>query len=177
MSGSFLKGLVCAEWYLQTYDNRQGSHSMSSTSSTIKNLRYALEDGLSIVTRIWEYKARNWVTCIYVADIDGDGDVEIIIGSREGRIYCLSKTGKLRWKREIGTRAWIGTVVVSGLAGPGKEASVRIIIGTRDGKVYVLDSEGRMVTRDGSKLLFDEERKPLDQRQAQQAYWFSIDYV
>src|SRR6266487_2544855 len=98
------KELVCAEWYLQTYDNRQGSQSMSSTSSPIKNLREALADGLGIVSRIWEFKARNWVTCMYVADIDGDGDAEIIIGSREGRIYCLSKTGKMRWRRDIGSR-------------------------------------------------------------------------
>src|SRR6266566_1467582 len=150
---------------------------MDASTITKKNLHHALEDGLSIVSRIWEYKARNWVTCIYVADIDGDGDVEIIIGSREGRIYCLSKTGKLRWKREIGTRAWIVTIAVSGLAGPREEASVRIIMGTRDGKVYVLDSEGRMVTTDGRILLFDEEGKPLDRQQAQRAYWFSIDYV
>src|SRR5438477_524132 len=83
------------------------------------------------------------------------GDLEIIIGSRDGRIYCLSKTGKLRWKREIGTRAWIVTIVVSGLAAPGNETSVRIIVGTRDGKVYVLDSEGRMISREGQALLFN----------------------
>lgn len=146
-------------------------------ASTIEKLQHALEDGLAIVSRIWEYKARNWITCIYAADIDGDGDVEIIVGSRDGRIYCFTKTGKLRWKREIGTRTWIVTMVVSGLAFPGKEASVRIIIGTRDGKVYVLDSEGKMITRAGKPLLFDEEGKPLDPKQALQAYWFSIEYV
>src|SRR5436309_15952894 len=138
-------------------------------ASTIKNLRHALEDGLNIVSRIWEYKAKNWVACISAADIDGDGDVEIIVGSRDGRVYCLSKTGKLRWKCEIGTRAWIVTIVVSGLAGPGKEAPVRIIMGTRDGKVYILDNEGRMVTRDGKKLHFDQEGKHLVQQPALEA--------
>ncbi len=146
-------------------------------ASTIKNLRHALEDGLNIVSRIWEYKVKNWVTCICAADIDGDGDVEIIVGSRDGRVYCLSKTGKLRWKREIGTRAWIVTIIVSGLAGPGKEASLRIIMGTRDGKVYVLDREGKMITREGKALAFDEEGKLLDPQQALEAYWVSIDYV
>src|SRR6266702_3717875 len=127
-------------------------------ASTIKNLRHALEDGLNIVSRIWEYKVKNWVTCICAADIDGDGDVEIIVGSRDGRIYCLSKTGKLRWKREIGTRAWIVTIAVSGLAGPREEASVRIIMGTRDGKeevlfgsvdgtLYVLDLQAQLLTQ------------------------------
>ncbi len=150
---------------------------MAATILTVKKLRQALADGLSIVSRIWEFKARNWVTCIYVADIDGDGDAETIIGSREGRIYCLSKTGKLRWKLDIGSREWIVTITVGGLAGPRKETSVHIIMGTRDGKVYVLDGEGRMVTRDGGILLFDEEGKPIDPQQALDACWFSIGYV
>lgn len=154
-----------------------------NAGNIIKNMRLALEDGLSIVTRIWDFKARNWVTCICAADIDGDGDVEIIIGSRDSRIYCLSKKGKLRWKREIGartetgTRSWIVTSIVSGTAVPGKEDAVRIIMGTRDGKVYMLDGEGRLVTRDGGKLLFDAEGRPLDPQQAQEAYWFSINYA
>src|SRR5207302_10685906 len=83
-----------------------------------KNLQNALNDGLGIVSRIWEYKARNWITSLCTADIDGDGDIEIIASSRDGRVYCLSKTGKLRWRREIGTRAWIGAVAVSGRAIP-----------------------------------------------------------
>lgn len=150
---------------------------MAASVFTEKNLRHALADGLSIVSRIWEFKARNWVTCIYVADIDGDGDVEIVIGSREGRIYCLTKTGKLRWRRDIGSREWIVTITVGGFAGQRKEAAVHIIMGTRDGKVYVLDGEGRMLTRDGKELLFDEEGKPIDPQQALDACWFSTGYV
>src|SRR5258708_21756494 len=138
----------------------------------VMKLQNALNDGLGIVSRIWEYKARNWITAICIADIDGDGDVEIIASSRDGRVYCLSKTGKLRWRHEIGTRAWIGTIAVSGLATAGKEASVHIIVGTRDGKVYVLDKDGSMLTRDGKALPFNEDGKALDPEQALQAYWF-----
>jgi outer membrane protein assembly factor BamB len=150
---------------------------MKKLRQTLVSLRRELEDGLGIVTRIWDYKARNWVTCITTADIDGDGDVEIVAGSREGRIYCLSRTGKLRWRRDIGTRAWIVTIGLSGTAVGGKENAVRIIVGTRDGKVYVLDGEGRLATRDGRKLSFDGEGKPLDLQQAKEAYWFSIDHA
>lgn len=145
--------------------------------SILALLLLALKDGLAIFSRIWDYKAKNWVMSISVADIDGDGDVEIITGSRDGRIHCLSKTGKLRWQREIGTRAWVGTIAISGTAGPGKEPAVRIIVGTRDGKVYVLDSEGNLLTKDGRKLLFNEDGQPLDRTLAQDAYWFNIGHV
>ncbi len=150
---------------------------MPSNTKKSVPLHLALEDGLSIFSRIWDYKAKNWVMSISVADIDGDGDVEIIIGSRDGRIHCLSKTGRLRWQREIGTRAWVGTIAISGIAGPGKEAAMRIIVGTRDGKVFVLDSEGRLLTRDGKKLLFNEDGQPVDLQQALEAYWFSINHA
>lgn len=146
-------------------------------ANTIESLKLALNDGLTMVSRIWDYKAKNWVMSIALADVDGDGDVEIILGSRDGRIHCLSsKTGKLRWLREIGARAWVGTIAISGRAGPGEEA-VRIIVGTRDGKVYVLDSEGCLLTKDGTKLFFNEDGQPLDRQLAQDAYWLNINHV
>ncbi|HJT55270.1 MAG TPA: PQQ-binding-like beta-propeller repeat protein, partial [Ktedonobacteraceae bacterium] len=144
---------------------------------TDRALKLALQDGLTIFSRIWDYKAKNWVMSISVADIDGDGDVEILVGSRDGRIRCFSKTGKLLWQREIGTRAWVGTIAISGTAGPGKEATVRILAGTRDGKVYVLGSDGNLLTKDGTKLLFNEDGQPLDRQLAQDAYWFNINHV
>jgi outer membrane protein assembly factor BamB len=162
---------------------QQGEQRKKDMANTRDPLKLALKDGLSIFSRIWDYKAKNWVMCITVADIDGDGDVEIIIGSRDGRIYCFSKTGKLRWQREIGwqletgMRAWVDTIAISGMARPGEEAAVRIIVGTRDGKVYVLDSEGCLLTKDGAKLLFNEEGQPLDRQLAQDAYWFNINHV
>ena len=142
---------------------------MVASALTEKKLRHALVDGLSIVSRIWEFKARNWVTCIYIADIDGDGDVETIIGSRESRIYCLSKTGKLRWRRDIGSREWIVTITVCGLAGPRKETSVHIIMRTRDGKMYVLDGEGRIVTRDGRYFFTTKRANPSIRNRSSQA--------
>ena len=146
-------------------------------TNTIKNLRDTLDNGLGIFSRIWEFKAKNWITSVRAADIDGDGDIEIIFSSREGRVYCLSKTGKLRWKRVIGARVWIGTIVVSSSSSQDKETNARIIVGTRDGKVYVLDKDGRTITRDGRTLLVDEEGQAIDAEEELQAHWFNKGYV
>ncbi len=89
-------------------------------TSAIKNLQNALQDGLSIVTRIWDYDAKNWVTRVCAADVDDDGNVEIIACSREGRVYLLSKTGEVRWKRVIGTKTWLGAIAVGNVATEGE---------------------------------------------------------
>jgi outer membrane protein assembly factor BamB/archaellum biogenesis ATPase FlaH len=146
-------------------------------TSAIKNLQHALQDGLGIVTRIWDYDAKNWVTSVCAADIDDDGDFEIIVCSRDGRVYLLSKTGELRWKRVIGNKAWVGAIAVSNFATAEEKAAARIIVGTRDGKVYALDKDGRMLTKDGQALSYDTEGNALDPEQEQQAYWHNTGYV
>lgn len=146
-------------------------------TSTIKNLQNALQDGLGIVTRIWDYDAKNWVTSVCAADVDNDGNVEIIACSREGRVYLLSKTGEFRWKRVIGTKTWLGTIAVGNVTTEGEKPVAHIIVGTQDGKVYVLDKDGRTLTRDGQVLSYDTEGNALDLKQEQQAYWFDTGYV
>ena len=47
-------------------------------ATTIDDIRDALGLGLGVVTRIWEYKTKGWVTSIFAADIDNDGDIEVI---------------------------------------------------------------------------------------------------
>lgn len=142
----------------------------------LESLRNKLDDGLSIVTRVWEYKTKSWVTSICAADIDADGDIEIIACSREGRIYLLSKTGNLRWKRIVGPKVWIGAATVFSCMIEGKKVT-RIVIGTRGGKIYMLDKDGRTITRDGRALIFDEDGRTLDQEGEKHAYWYDTGYV
>src|SRR6266568_4802002 len=68
-------------------------------TSPIKNLLRELEDGLSIVSRIWDMKTKNWVTSVSAADIDFDAEPEIIACSREGRVYLIAGSdGEFLWK-------------------------------------------------------------------------------
>ena len=58
-------------------------------TTTIEKLRDALKLGLGIVTEIASYPAKDWVTSLFAEDIDGDGYIEIIAGSDDGRVYGL----------------------------------------------------------------------------------------
>jgi len=105
-------------------------------ATTIDDLRDALGLGLGIVTRIWEYKTEGgWVTSVFAADIDNDGDIEVIACSRQGRVIMLSKEGDCRWVRVMGANSWVGTAIASDFLTQGENTYARIIVGTRNGKV------------------------------------------
>jgi len=53
---------------------------------TNTNLQGYLAQGLAGVSELWNYKTKNWVTCVCSGDIDNDGDIEIVAGSRDGRV-------------------------------------------------------------------------------------------
>ena len=147
------------------------------STNSFKDLKDALDLGLGIVTRIWDYRAKDWVTSVFAADIDGDGDNEVIACSRDGRVHLLSKGGDLQWERIIGAKAWVGTGVASDISADGTETSARIIVGTRDGKVFVLDKDGKTITREGTALSYNAEGKTIDPEQEQQTCWYDTGYV
>lgn len=150
------------------------------TTSAINNLRESLGLGLNTVTRVWTYRAKDWVTSVYVMDIDNDGAVEVVACSRDGRVHLLTVDGVdriHRWRRVIGEKAWVGTIVASYFeTEPGKNQA-RIIVGTRDGKVYVLNKDGMTLSRDGEALPYDNEGKPIDEQAEEKACWLDTGYA
>src|SRR5438128_1146896 len=99
----------------------------------INELREALGLGLGTVTRIWSYRTKDWVISIFVGDIDNDGIVEVVACSRDGRVHLLTTDGvdrTRRWDRVVGSKAWVGTVVVSDFLSELKNIQTRIIVGT-----------------------------------------------
>ncbi len=70
-----------------------------------------------------------------VADIDGDGDDDILVGSPDGFLYCID-AGKVDLLWSLYFRASVGEPVVADLDGKGK---LEILVPVADGYVYLLD--------------------------------------
>src|SRR5689334_7099291 len=97
----------------------------------VKLLRNELDLGLGIITRIWDRKVEDWMTSVCAADINNDGNIEVMACSRDGRVHALSSTGDPIWERVLGMKGWIGTVVACRIPREGEDPEVHIIIGTR----------------------------------------------
>jgi len=147
-------------------------------TTTINDLRDAIGLGLGIVTRVWDFKTRDWVTSVFAADIDNDGEAEVVACSRDGRVHLLTvEKGECRWERVIGAKVWVGTGMVSGFSTERQDTRARIVVGTRDGKVFILDKDGRTLTKDGKALPFDKDGWAIDKKAENDAYWHKTDYV
>lgn len=141
-----------------------------------KNLKDALAKGLGVVTRVWDYKVKDWVTSVFAADIDHDGEAEVIACARDGRVYCLkSSNGDERWARILPKKVWVGTGVTGDAFSGGGEA--HIIVGTRDSFVYVLEKDGKTLTKEGQALAYDKEGRALDIETDKNASWYSTNDV
>lgn len=140
------------------------------------DLQAALRMGLTVVTEVWSYKAKDWITSVHAADIDNDGDVEVLASSRDGRVRALTKQGDCRWERIIGKKSWVGTIMG---AAPRADSptSAAVVVGTRDGKVYALDKEGKTIDQEGKLYPFDKEGTALDHAKEQAAFWYSSQQV
>ncbi len=78
-----------------------------------------------------------------IADVDGDGHQEVVVGSVEGRpdgyLYCLSSTGGIKWRAPAGTPEY-GCPVIADVDNDGK---LEIVVGGwYTGKVYCFSGTG-----------------------------------
>jgi outer membrane protein assembly factor BamB len=141
----------------------------------VSKLQDALRIGLATVSELWHYNAKNWVTSVHADDIDDDGDIEVISGSRDGRVRAFTRRGDPRWERIIGNKVWVGTLVTIPQS---SSPHARIIVGTRDGKIYLLDKDGKTIDPDGKIHAFNRSTGyALEREREQAAYWFKCDQV
>jgi outer membrane protein assembly factor BamB len=144
-------------------------------TGSLDNLQHELQNGLAIVTPLWSYKTKSWITSVCAADIDQDGKAETVVCTREGRVFLVSETGDERWRRIIGTKAWVGAAAVSDYSAAGA-SNARIVVGAWDGKIYVLDKNGRTIAKDGRVFPFGPDGKALD-KEEQLAYWYDTKHI
>ncbi len=141
--------------------------------SDYSTIRDYLQLGLSVVTELWRYKAKNWITCVYAADIDNDGKIEILASSKDGRVRALNEEGQPKWERVIGSKAIVNTLTV---INPPDSLSSRIIVGTQDGKIYILCEDGKTIDTNGKTYPFDPITGIAHDEKEKNAYWQRYDY-
>lgn len=73
-----------------------------------------------------------------IADIDGDGKQEILVGNENGTLYCIDPTGKARWKYDCGG-SLKASCIISDINADGKK---EILVGSTSGSLIVLNNKG-----------------------------------
>jgi len=94
---------------------------------------------------LWTYAAgditniSNTAPCI--ADIDGDGTIEIVFSSIAGTVYCLESDGSFKWKYAIG---FSPSGVMVGLFDVDQDGKVEVFAGGSDNKLHCLNYDGTL---------------------------------
>ena len=115
-----------------------------SDHQILHELQDALRSGLIGVDRLRSFKMTDWVIGLQAADIDGDGDTEIVIASRDGWIKSFTRFGTQKWDRFL-NGDHINALAVVPHWKDGQAEQARVFVGLRSGQVIALDKEGRRV--------------------------------
>ena len=67
-----------------------------------------------------------------IADLDGEGDMEIIVGSNDGKLYIFNSTGQVDWSYQTGGAVYSSPAI----ADINNDGNLEIIVGSEDGKIY-----------------------------------------
>jgi len=78
-----------------------------------------------------------------VADIDADGELEVLVGSWDNYLYCLNRTGGLEWRYQTGDDI-ISSPAVVDMDGDGQ---LEVLVGSRDDYLYCLNRTGGLEWR------------------------------
>jgi outer membrane protein assembly factor BamB len=82
-----------------------------------------------------------------VADLDGDGQSEILFGDKNSSLFCLDSRGQQHWTTQLPGRGIFFAPAVADLRGNGACTSFAVVRGTGStGKsLYALDAAGKVV--------------------------------
>jgi len=93
--------------------------------------------------KIWEFKTGDSVGFASLGDLDGDGYLDVVVGSRDDYIYALSgKDGRLLWKFETRGSVW-SSPALGDIDGDG---NLDVVVGSVDNYIYALSGrDGRLL--------------------------------
>src|SRR2546421_1181025 len=130
---------------------RKSSRNVSPASSrqssdqfppeSVRRLQNALRTGVNAGRLLWSFTAKDWVVEVHAADIDDDGDIEVLLGTRDGYVRALTRWGAVKWEQLLDGQHISALFVI-----PQNEVTAQgqahIVVGTRSGKVFALDKSG-----------------------------------
>lgn len=89
---------------------------------------------------------------VAIADLTGDGRLEIVFGGTDGFVYCLDARGHLIWRTQVSaTQSIPYTPQVADMDRSGKDSIIAV---TNDPSVVRLDSTGKILWRFNSTNIF-----------------------
>jgi outer membrane protein assembly factor BamB len=90
---------------------------------------------------IWSYPIKNRIDSgISIADVDGDGNVEIFESDLSGNLTCVSSDGKFKWTASLGGRARRAPAI----ADVDGDGAVEILATSYGGKMKIFDTSGKL---------------------------------
>ena len=90
------------------------------------------------VRRVWSYGAGGPVcSSPALGDINGDGKLDVVFGSHDGKVYALNREGSFLWSRK--TNHWVQSSPA--LGDIDNDGEVEVIVGSEDGNIYVLNGD------------------------------------
>ncbi|MBA3043980.1 PQQ-like beta-propeller repeat protein, partial [archaeon] len=91
---------------------------------------------------LWRYDTGSWIiSSPSVADIDNDGEKEIVFGSGDGKIHVLNNNGTEKWNKIVG---YADYDITSSPTLYNNDTEMEIVVTTWD-KVYVFNSTGKEI--------------------------------
>lgn len=91
---------------------------------------------------LWQRNVGDHAKSIVTGDLDRDGRIEIVVGSRSGYVYVLAPNGDLKWQH--GVRDDVLCLAVADLDHDGQP---EIVVGAEDGCVHVISHAGTPLAR------------------------------
>ena len=81
----------------------------------------------------WSYQTEDCIdSSPAIADLDGDGKMEIIVGSDDGKIYIFNSTGQVEWSYQTDGAVYSSPAI----ADIDNDGNLEIVVGFEDGKIY-----------------------------------------